>query len=118
TLARELGMSQVPVREAIRRLEAEGWVVFQRNVGAQVAPIDIGTWESVMEALAVLEGHTTAMASAHLTDRDLGKLRELNRAMAGAARSANMLAFSRLNREFHHLINDRCSNRLLVAMTE
>ncbi|HWV76031.1 MAG TPA: GntR family transcriptional regulator, partial [Isoptericola sp.] len=36
-LAGELDMSVVPVREAIRRLEAEGLVTFERNVGAQVA---------------------------------------------------------------------------------
>src|SRR5262245_45003271 len=39
-LAREIGMSPVPVREAVRRLEAEGYVDFQRNVGARVATFD------------------------------------------------------------------------------
>ena len=37
TIAQRLDMSVVPVREAIRRLEAEGLVTFRRNVGAQVA---------------------------------------------------------------------------------
>src|SRR5579862_3942577 len=39
-LAEELGISPVPVREAIRRLEAEGRVVYRHNVGARVAPTD------------------------------------------------------------------------------
>src|SRR5690348_173461 len=39
-LAREIGSSPVPVREAIRRLEAEGWVEYQRHVGARVASFD------------------------------------------------------------------------------
>jgi len=40
TVAGELGISAVPVREAIRRLEAEGRVVYRHNVGARVAPVD------------------------------------------------------------------------------
>jgi hypothetical protein len=39
-LARGLGVSTVPVREAVRRLEAEGYVDFQRNIGARVASFD------------------------------------------------------------------------------
>ena len=40
SIAKDLGFSVVPVREAIRRLEAEGLVKFERNVGATVAGID------------------------------------------------------------------------------
>ena len=40
TIAGELDMSVVPVREAIRQLEAEGLVTFERNVGAQVALLE------------------------------------------------------------------------------
>ncbi|MDQ2832005.1 MAG: GntR family transcriptional regulator, partial [Chloroflexota bacterium] len=39
-LADELGVSAVPVREAIRRLEAEGRVVYRHNAGSRVAPVD------------------------------------------------------------------------------
>src|SRR5579884_1782285 len=44
-LAREMGVSQAPIREALRRLESEGWVIYHRNVGPQVAPIDLRQWE-------------------------------------------------------------------------
>src|SRR5689334_14895015 len=43
-LARELGVSPIPVREALRRLEAEGWVRFTPNVGAVVSPVDSASW--------------------------------------------------------------------------
>src|SRR5438034_399628 len=65
-LARELGVSPIPVREALRRLEAEGWVRFTPNVGAVVSPVDSTTWEQAMITLAILEGAASAEAQQHL----------------------------------------------------
>ena len=61
-LARELGISVVPVREAVRRLEAEGYVDYTRNVGATVAGVDLDSYPETVETLAVLEASATAMA--------------------------------------------------------
>src|SRR6202000_862507 len=65
-LARALGVRAIPAREALRRLEAEGWVKFQPNVGAIVAPVDATAWEQQMAAVAILEGAATAEAAPHL----------------------------------------------------
>src|SRR5690606_7336527 len=56
SIADELDMSVVPVREAIRRLEAEGLVTYERNVGARVAMIDEHGYVDAMQALGVVEG--------------------------------------------------------------
>src|SRR5690625_114717 len=56
TIATELGMSVVPVREAIRQLEAEGMVTFTRNVGAHVSMVDLSQYRDSMETLGYLEG--------------------------------------------------------------
>jgi DNA-binding GntR family transcriptional regulator len=53
-LAREFGVSPIPVREALRRLEAQGWVQFKPNAGAIVSPVDATSWEQAMVALAIL----------------------------------------------------------------
>jgi DNA-binding GntR family transcriptional regulator len=45
------------VREAIRRLEAEGLVIYRPNAGAQVAPADPGLFDEEMTVLAVLQGY-------------------------------------------------------------
>ena len=51
-LARELNVSPVPVREALRRLEAEGFVDYELNVGARVRTLDEGSWSETLEAIA------------------------------------------------------------------
>src|SRR5207244_5087838 len=58
-LARELGISPVPIREAIRRLEAEGWLEYRPNAGAQVAAVDASKYGEEMTVLALLEGYAT-----------------------------------------------------------
>src|SRR5207245_8580145 len=77
-LARELGISPVPIREAIRRLEAEGWVEYRPNAGAQVASADASKYEEDMTVLALLEGYATALASKYLDGESVKCLRELN----------------------------------------
>src|SRR5258708_2360738 len=80
-LARELGISQVPIREAIRRLEAEGWVEYRPNAGAQVAAVDASKYDEEMSVLALLEGYATALASTHLDTAGMKHLRDINARM-------------------------------------
>jgi DNA-binding GntR family transcriptional regulator len=112
-IARELEVSPMPVREAIRRLEAEGWVIYRANQGAQVAPLDEGSWREVMVTLALLEGYATAEAAPHLTASDLKKLRQINRQMEGAIEKLDLMQVSRFNHQFHELIYGRCPNSYL-----
>lgn len=112
-IARELEVSPMPVREAIRRLEAEGWVIYQANQGAQVAPLDEGSWKEVMLTLALLEGYATATAAPHITAADLKKLRQINRKMRAAIDDLDLMQVAHHNHEFHELIYERCPNAYL-----
>ncbi len=89
-LAEEFGVSALPVREAIRRLEAEGLVVYRPNAGAQVAPADPRRLQEEMAVLAVLEGYATALAAPH-SDEGRRRLRAINgiwrRRSSGSTRS-------------------------------
>lgn len=117
-LARELGVSAIPVREALRRLEAEGWVKFQPNVGAIVAPVDTTLWEQQMIAVAVIEGAATADAAAHLKPSDLTKVRQIAAEMEEVAAEGDLAKFSRLNRRLHATIIARCANAYLLELLE
>src|SRR5579883_1391834 len=107
-LARELGLSKVPIREAIRRLEAEGWVVTSPNTSPQVAQIDLGQWEAEMTILAVLEGYATAQAAEFLLPDDYDRLRQINATMQEALQDFNIGTYNSLNRAFHTVIYQRC----------
>lgn len=115
-LAEEFGVSALPVREAIRRLEAEGLVVFRPNVGAQVAPAEPGVFDEEMTVLAVLEGYATAEAAPHIGPEELRTLTEITDGMVEAMGTLDTLRFGRLNREFHGVILDRCPNTALVEL--
>jgi len=113
TLAEEFSVSALPVREAIRRLEAEGLVIYRPNAGAQVAPADPGAFGEEMTVLAVLEGYATALAAPHVTASDLKRLNAINKSLVQAMESMDTLSFGRLNREFHAVIVERCPNMTL-----
>lgn len=116
TLAEEFAVSALPVREAIRRLEAEGLVIYRPNAGAQVAPVDPGQYEQEMTLLAVLEGYATALAAPNLGAEDVRELTAITDRMVDAMERLDSLGFARLNQEFHALIHQRCPNAPLVGM--
>jgi DNA-binding GntR family transcriptional regulator len=112
-LARELGVSPIPVREALRRLEAQGWVQFKPNAGAIVSPVDATSWEQAMVALAILEGAATAEAQRHLRKSDFTRLRKI---AADMQSQDDPLRFSQLNRRLHEAIVVRCGNGWLLDL--
>jgi DNA-binding GntR family transcriptional regulator len=110
SIADELGCSVVPVREAIRRLEAEGLVTFERNVGATVASIDATLYLHTMQTLSIVEGAATGLAAHLITDEDLRRARELNNQLRECLENFEPVRFTRLNNQFHAILYGRCPN--------
>jgi DNA-binding GntR family transcriptional regulator len=115
-LAREINVSVVPVREAIRRLEAEGFVTFTRNVGAAVANIDLDRYPETVESLAILEGAATGLAAPHLTAGDIKKARAVNEDLRRSVDRLDPIRFTHNNRLFHKTLFERCPNRHLLSL--
>lgn len=109
-IATELGMSVVPVREAIRRLEAEGLVTFETNVGAQVALIKETEYQHTMETLALVEGSATALASPAITSDQIARARAINERMRESLSRFDPQRFTELNLEFHSVLFETCPN--------
>ncbi|WP_219413802.1 GntR family transcriptional regulator [Pseudonocardia nigra] len=118
TLAKALGVSTVPVREAVRRLEAEGLVEVVRNVGATVRGLDPVEYRWTVETLAVVEGAATGMAAARLPATALAEARRLNDAMRDGLADLDPLRHTRLNQQFHRALTDPCPNPHLLDLVE
>jgi DNA-binding GntR family transcriptional regulator len=109
-IARELEVSVVPVREAIRLLEAEGLVTFERNVGAQVALIKETEYLHTMQTLAIVEGAATALSAPNLTPDHLRRARAVNQRMRRTLDDFDPHRFTELNLEFHSVLFEECPN--------
>src|SRR5712691_6146739 len=75
-LARELGISRTPVREALLILQGEGLVEASPNRGATVRTHDADDLDDLYQLRALLEGFATRRAAARVTDEALERLRE------------------------------------------
>ncbi|WP_433868922.1 GntR family transcriptional regulator [Saccharopolyspora sp. CA-218241] len=115
-IANELKVSTVPVREAIRRLEAEGLVTFEKNIGAQVAMVDEGEYVATMQTLAVVEGAATGFSAPLLTADDLAGAREVNQRMRECLQHFDPRRFTELNEEFHAVLFARCPNEHITDL--
>ncbi len=109
-IADGLGMSVVPVREAIRRLEAEGLVSFERNVGARVALVDETEYVQVMQTLGLVEGAATALSAPRLDAADLARAEEVNERLEHLLDHFDAHQFTELNRQFHSVLYEPCPN--------
>lgn len=116
TLARELGVSALPIREALRRLEAEGLVQFDHNVGARVGMASIEDWESAMHVLSLLEGYATALAAENLKAEDVAELHKINQALSEALQRSDLGSAKSLNRQFHVRLYEACPNDYLMSL--
>lgn len=112
-IADGLGMSVVPVREAIRRLQSESLVEYERNVGATVVGIDPVEYRDTMETLALVEGFSTAQCAPHVTAAEIARARAVNermRALADGRQAWDPVAFTALNRDFHAVLFEHHQN--------
>jgi DNA-binding GntR family transcriptional regulator len=109
-IAEDLGISVVPVREAIRRLEAEGLVKFERNVGATVSGIDPTEYLYTMQTLSIVEGAATALSAPLIGPADIARARAVNAEMRDCLEHFDPVRFTRLNLDFHGVLFERCPN--------
>ena len=75
-LARELGISRTPVREALLMLQADGLIVAEPNRGAVVRTHDADDLRDLYQLRALLEGYATRLAATRMSDDETGRLRE------------------------------------------
>ncbi|MGR3755707.1 MAG: GntR family transcriptional regulator [Tranquillimonas sp.] len=111
-IAERLKISRTPVREAIRRLEAEGLVSHMPRAGAVVRRLSYPEIMELYEMRVVLEGTAARLAARSASEVEIEELAAINAEMAAASGDGG--AMSRLNRQFHTRLIDAARNRFLV----
>jgi DNA-binding GntR family transcriptional regulator len=109
-LARRFGASRVPVREALRTLEAEGLVTLVANTGAWVSRLSLAECEEMYQVRERIEPLLLRLNLPLLVDRDVGTLSELATEMES---STDVEEFLALDREFHLSCYDRVATSVL-----
>lgn len=112
-LAEETGVSLIPTREALRRLESEGLVEFLFHRGVRVAELGIEEYREIMQTQAVLEGLAVGLSAPLLTRDELSRAREVNARMNAAHRAGDFHGYNEGSLEFHGILRSRCPNRHL-----
>lgn len=113
-LSAMLGVSRTPVREAIKRLESEGFAAYVSRRGAVVSEL---TPEQAAELYAVreiLEGSAANFAARFATGSEIEILEELLSNQRKAGDDPEVL--SRINRQFHQMIYRMAHNRYLLGL--
>jgi DNA-binding GntR family transcriptional regulator len=111
-IAEEFQTSHVPVREAFRRLEAQGLAISEPRRGVRVASFDLAEVREVAEMRAVLEVLALRHAARHLTPAILDEAEEAAREGDAAA---DVHAWEEANRRFHRLLLTPCGMKRLLA---
>ncbi len=121
-LADSLGVSRTPIRDAIPRLEQEGFIVSVPSRGYQVAEISAREIQEIYQLKEILECHIIREIADKFTPEEIDELESLLQVTDSALEKKDYPGFLKASRDFHHGLehkfgNQRISN-LLVSLDE
>lgn len=117
-LSRELGMSRVPVREALRQLEAEGLVNIEDNKGAVVSQLSLPEIVELLRVRVLLECDVLLEAIPRQTSADIAEAEALLARFEIALRDKDISAWGILNAQFHLALYRAASRPQTLAIIE
>jgi DNA-binding GntR family transcriptional regulator len=100
-LGQELGVSRIPVREALRQLEAEGLVTFSPHRGAVVSTLSLGEIEEVFELRAQIELDLLRRALPQIGPEVVAQAKEILDRYETALRNGDVASWGEMNWQFH-----------------
>ncbi|OMC35929.1 GntR family transcriptional regulator [Mycobacterium sp. GA-1841] len=103
SLAEQFGMSRIPVREALKTLEAEEYITYVPHSGYRVAQLGLDELVEVFRIRDILEAELIRDAMPAVTDELIGAMREQMAVMDQAAADGDLIAVGLANRQFHFL---------------
>ncbi|KEJ91245.1 GntR family transcriptional regulator [Synergistes jonesii] len=117
-LAQELGMSRTPIRSALKKLAAEGFLEMQANKGCMVPFLTLDDMERLFSFRANLEGFAAYEAAKNMTNNQIGQLEKLIEMEKGIYSQADALAYNKINAEIHNSIMIASQNDYLIRTSQ
>ncbi len=115
-LAEEMGVSRTPVREAIRKLELEGFVVMVPRKGAYVAGISLKDINDVFEIRAALEALAAGLAAERMTEDELEQMERLLVRKAEIIENNDLESIVEVDTDFHATLYKASRNERLIQI--
>jgi len=117
-VALELGVSRIPVREALRRLEAEGLVELSPHCGAVVSSLSLDEITELFDLRALIEAALIRRAVPHLADHDLRRAGDILRQYERAFRERRVGDWAELNWQFHSTLLAAAGRTRTLALVQ
>jgi DNA-binding GntR family transcriptional regulator len=117
-LAAELGVSRIPVREALRQLETEGLVTFSPHVGAVVSSLSLSEIMELFELRAQIESELLRRAIPQLEPWDVERAGEVLDAYEAAFRARDVGKWGELNWKFHATLLEPARRPLTMGLLQ
>ncbi len=115
-IAQSLRVSRMPVREAVRRLEALGLVTVIPHRGTRIASLSPEDVKDIYSLRRMLEGEAVRLAAVQIRPEDLATLREMSIEMKRLAQAGETVKRTLLNKEFHSLLYAASGRRHLCNL--
>jgi DNA-binding GntR family transcriptional regulator len=115
-VAKELGLSATPVREALHLLRAEGFVDLDPNKGFRVASVSGDDVSDIFQVFAFVAGELCARATSRLEDEDIVELEALQASLLEASRDRDWGEVEELNNRFHRVLNAKAGSPKLFNL--
>ncbi|MCR4427233.1 MAG: GntR family transcriptional regulator [Firmicutes bacterium] len=115
-IAEELGVSRMPVREAIQRLEAEGFVTVKPFRGAEVTQLSWQDIREIYDIRMVLEGYAMKLAMSQPLERKIEALESLLRTAKEKVASGDLAEIEEIDDKFHKILFSTCGSSRLEGL--
>jgi len=116
-MSKKLGVSNIPVREALKRLESEGFVQNTPHLGFVVTPPDFKNYTDIFAVRQLLEGQATFLATQNMPPNILKKLKKILEEMKRIGPTEGVKVAD-LNHQFHDLLFAACGNAILYRLIQ
>jgi DNA-binding GntR family transcriptional regulator len=119
-LTKEIGISSIPIREALKQLEDEGLVKLNLHRGVEVVSYSPEEFEHLYMMRAVLEGLAGRLGTQNITEAGINRMKELLEKMGLASEKGDLEERNQLNFEFHQILYQAANchqlNRIIVNL--